>query len=156
MLCCCLVAQLWRILCNHMDCSPPGSSVHGDSSGKNTGVGCHDLLQGRRKIQVNKYLLGIWIPGLCVECNRYQSDGAKGPELSWGGKKYAVLSAHRTMFTQSDNLHQLLVWEVWWKLDWWKPGYSRKMITSLPRVIMVEDYSYSPVEAITHGNNGLY
>ena len=25
--------------------SPPGSSVHGDSSGKNTGVGCHALLQ---------------------------------------------------------------------------------------------------------------
>ena len=27
-----------------MDCSPPGSSVHGDSPGKNTGVGCHALL----------------------------------------------------------------------------------------------------------------
>ena len=29
-----------------MSCSPPGSSVHGDSPGKNTGVGCHALLQG--------------------------------------------------------------------------------------------------------------
>ena len=29
-----------------MDCSPPGSSVHGDSPGKNTGVGCHALLRG--------------------------------------------------------------------------------------------------------------
>ena len=28
-----------------MDCSLPGSSVHGDSPGKNTGVGCHVLLQ---------------------------------------------------------------------------------------------------------------
>ena len=28
-----------------MDCSPPGSSVHGDSLGKNTGVGSHSLLQ---------------------------------------------------------------------------------------------------------------
>ena len=28
-----------------MDCSLPGSSVHGDSSGPNTGVGCHFLLQ---------------------------------------------------------------------------------------------------------------
>ena len=27
-------------------CSPSGSSVHGDSPGKNTGVGCHALLQG--------------------------------------------------------------------------------------------------------------
>ena len=29
-----------------MDCSLPGSFVHGDSPGKNTGVGCHALLQG--------------------------------------------------------------------------------------------------------------
>ena len=28
-----------------MGCSPSGSSVHGDSRGKNTGVGCHFLLQ---------------------------------------------------------------------------------------------------------------
>ena len=27
-------------------CSLPGSSIHGDSPGKNTGVGCHFLLQG--------------------------------------------------------------------------------------------------------------
>ena len=27
-------------------CHPSGSSVHGDSPGKNTGVGCHALLQG--------------------------------------------------------------------------------------------------------------
>ena len=31
---------------DHMDCSQPGSSVHGDSLGKNTGVDCHFLLQG--------------------------------------------------------------------------------------------------------------
>ena len=29
-----------------LDCSPPGSSVPRDSPGKNTGVGCHALLQG--------------------------------------------------------------------------------------------------------------
>ena len=34
------------LLCDPMDCSPPGSSVHGDSPGKNTGVGCHAFLQG--------------------------------------------------------------------------------------------------------------
>ena len=32
--------------CDPMDCSLPGHSVHGDSPGKNTGVGCHALLQG--------------------------------------------------------------------------------------------------------------
>ena len=28
-----------------MDCSPPGSSIHGIFPGKNSGVGCHFLLQ---------------------------------------------------------------------------------------------------------------
>ena len=35
-----------HMLQNPMNCSPPDSSVHGDSPGKNTGVGCHALLQG--------------------------------------------------------------------------------------------------------------
>ena len=42
----CLVTQSCLTLCNPMDCSPPGYSVHGDSPGKNTGVGCHFFLQG--------------------------------------------------------------------------------------------------------------
>ena len=42
----CLVAQLYPTLCDPMDGSPPGSSVHGDSPGQNPGVCCHALLQG--------------------------------------------------------------------------------------------------------------
>ena len=38
--------QLCFTLCNPMDYSPPGSFVHEFSLGKNTGVGCHALLQG--------------------------------------------------------------------------------------------------------------
>ena len=41
-----LVTQLCQTLCDSMDCSLPGSSVHGDYPGKNTGVGCLALLQG--------------------------------------------------------------------------------------------------------------
>ena len=40
----CMLSRL--TLCHPTDYSPPGSSVHGDSPGKNTGVGCHALLQG--------------------------------------------------------------------------------------------------------------
>ena len=40
-----LSTQSCLTLCNPMDSSPPGSSVHGNSPGKNTGVGCHFLLQ---------------------------------------------------------------------------------------------------------------
>ena len=42
----CLVTQLCLALCDPMDCSPPGSSVHGDSAGKNTEVGCRAFVQG--------------------------------------------------------------------------------------------------------------
>ena len=42
----CLVIQSCPTVCDPMDCSPPGSSVHGDSLGKNTGISCHALLQG--------------------------------------------------------------------------------------------------------------
>ena len=40
------VAQLCPTLCDPMDYSPQGSSVHGDSPGKYIGVGYHALLQG--------------------------------------------------------------------------------------------------------------
>ena len=43
--CVCLVSQSCLTLCDPIVCSPSGSSVHGDSPGKNTGVGCHALLQ---------------------------------------------------------------------------------------------------------------
>ena len=38
--------QLCTTLCNPMDCSLLGSSVHGDSPGKDTRVVCHAFLQG--------------------------------------------------------------------------------------------------------------
>ena len=42
----CLVTQSCPTLCDPMNCSLPGSSVHGGSPGKNTGVGSLFLLQG--------------------------------------------------------------------------------------------------------------
>ena len=48
--CACSVAQSCLTLCDPLDCSLPGSSVHGIffclSPDKNTGVGFHFLLQG--------------------------------------------------------------------------------------------------------------
>ena len=58
----CSVAQSCPTLCDPMDCSPPGSSVHGNSPDKNTGVGCHVLLQGIFPTQESK-------PGL-LHCRR--------------------------------------------------------------------------------------
>ena len=52
------------LFCDPMDYTPPGSSVHGDSPGKNTGVGCHALLQGIFLTQRSKPVLSHcrWIP----------------------------------------------------------------------------------------------
>ena len=44
-MCVCSVAQSCLTLCDPMDYSLPGSSVHGNSPGKDTGVHCHFLLQ---------------------------------------------------------------------------------------------------------------
>ena len=40
------ITQSCLTLCNPTDCSPPGSSVQGQTPGKNTRVGCCALLQG--------------------------------------------------------------------------------------------------------------
>ena len=42
----CLVIQSCLTRCDLSDCSPPASSVHGDSPGKNAGLGIHALFQG--------------------------------------------------------------------------------------------------------------
>ena len=65
----CLVTQLCLTLCKSMDCSPPGFSVHGDSPGKNTGMGCH--ASSRRSSQLrdqthvpcaSRWILNHWTP----------------------------------------------------------------------------------------------
>ena len=41
-----LVLSRVQLFCDPLGCNHPGSSVHGDSPGENSGVGCHALLQG--------------------------------------------------------------------------------------------------------------
>ena len=68
----CLVTQLFPTLCNPVDCSPPGSSVHGDSPGKNAGVGCHAFFQAIFSTQVsNQGLLCLlhWQMGSLPLCH---------------------------------------------------------------------------------------
>ena len=40
-----LVTQSCPVLCEPADCCLPGFSVHGSTPGKNSGAGCHSLLQ---------------------------------------------------------------------------------------------------------------
>ena len=74
-----------------MDCSPPGSSVQGDSPGKNTGVGCHALLQGIFPTQgLNSDLLHCrWI--------LYHLSHQGSPYIWYCTCFYAIFSNHPTL-----------------------------------------------------------
>ena len=50
---CVLVAQLCPTLCNPMDYSSPGSSVHGILQAEESGVGSHPLFRGSKPRSLN-------------------------------------------------------------------------------------------------------
>ena len=61
------LSRVW-LFGDSMDCSSPGSSVHGDFPGKKTGVGCHFLLQRIFLAQrLNLYLLHWQVDSLPLE-----------------------------------------------------------------------------------------
>ena len=56
----CLVAQSCPTLCDPIDNSPTFSSIHGDSLGKNSGMGCHALLPKDLSNREIKYRPPTW------------------------------------------------------------------------------------------------
>ena len=81
-------------LCNPNNCSPSSSSVHGDSPGKNIGMGCHVFLQEIFPTQgSNAHLLHLlhWQVGSLPEVppekhpflllNQWTSEVNKNPEI---------------------------------------------------------------------------
>ena len=69
-----LCTQSCLTLCKPMDCSLPGSSVHGDITGRNTGVGCHFLLRGssqsRDRTQVSCIAGRFYTAESPISCSR--------------------------------------------------------------------------------------
>ena len=69
-----------RLFCNLMDYSLPGSSVHEIFLGKNTGMGCHFLLQGIFLTQgLNLCLLHWQVDSLPLSFLETQNAGQIGP-----------------------------------------------------------------------------
>ena len=85
------VAQSCTTLCDPMDYSPPGSSVHGDSPGKNTGVDCHALLQGVFPTQ-----------GLNLRLLHYR-------QILYHGATRETLDINKLFYYSSFNIYSLLV-----------------------------------------------
>ena len=106
-----LVAQSHPTLCDPIDCSPPGSSVHGDSPGKNTRVGCHALLQGssqpRNRTQVSRMAGRFFTVWATREVHKWWKQKSNlGPrkhgkqmvtgrgKMRWGIKPFRVFSGY--------------------------------------------------------------
>ena len=78
----CSVAQSCPIICDPMDCSPPGSSVLGDSPGKNIGVGFYALLQGNLPSPgIEPGSLALQADSLPADLPGKPSDGNRPPEI---------------------------------------------------------------------------
>ena len=124
---CCASSQSCLTLCNPMDCSPPGSSVHADSLGKSTGVGCRALLQGIFPTQGSK-------PGLALQVNSVPAEPPGKPKSTGVGS----LSLLQWIFlTQELNQGLLHCRRILYQLSYhgsphlWKGIYLLEIITSL-------------------------
>ena len=107
------ITQVCSTLCDFMDCSPPGTSVHGDSPGKNTAVDCHFLLQGIFPTQ------GL-NPGL-LHCRRilYQMSHKESPRiLEWVAYPFSRGSSQPKNQTGSPSLQT----DSWPTELWGKPS----------------------------------
>ena len=89
-----------------MDCSPPGSSVYGDSPDKNTGVGCHALLQGIFPTQGSKqHLLHLlhWQAGSLRLAPPGKPWGSLGPVLTGKGDVSTALLGGSSIQNQTQG-----------------------------------------------------
>ena len=85
-----------------MDYSPPGSSVHGDSPGMNTGVGCHALLQG---IFLTQGIQGL-NPGLpALQVDSLPAEPQEKPKYTRVGSLSLLWGIIPTQESNQDLLH---------------------------------------------------
>ena len=103
---CAKLLQFCLTLWDPVDCSPPGSSVHWGSPGKNIGVSCHALLQGIFLIQgLNPHLLSLLH---CQACSltlappgKPQNSNTKG--LTKGKKRFLIKTKIMTTTASNNN-----------------------------------------------------
>ena len=102
---CVRASQSWPTLCDSMDCSSPGSSVYGDSPGKNTGGGCPALLQGIFSTQG----LNPGLPTLQVDSLQSELPG-KPKNTGVGCHAFSMVSSQPRDLTQvSPHCRQILL-----------------------------------------------
>ena len=95
----CLVAPPCLTLCNPGDCNPLGSSVHGDSPDKNTGVGYHALLQGIFQTQ------GLELVSPALQVDSLPSEPPGKPKNTEVGSLTLLQGIFLTQKSNQDFLH---------------------------------------------------
>ena len=104
MLCLISVTQSCPTFCDPMDCSLPGSSVHGDSPSKNTGVGCHFLLQGHFLTQRSNRRL--------LHCRRFFTTEPPGKPINQVQKTLTYSSMNTYNVSNYGNVTLIEEWEI--------------------------------------------
>ena len=141
--CVCMCAQLCWTLCDPMDCNPPGSSGPWDSPGKNTGVGCHALLQGifptqgsnpsLLNRQANSLPLSHLRSPICCSSNRKKTHGSRQDWVGGTDTGYSP-SPFRGCRLELDagrepDVYRDAVWHVYdartWEESRWRGKASR-------------------------------
>ena len=81
-----------------MDCNPPVSSVNGDSRGKNTGVGCHTLLQG-----------DLPNPGVKLRSSTFQVDSLPGEPPGKPNSMLSIVNVILNYYCFTQNTGNVLI-----------------------------------------------
>ena len=113
-------------------CDPMGSSVHGDSPGKNTGVGCHVLFQGIFLTQRSN--LCLISPALA---------GSSSP-----------LAPHTiTTISSLLPLSVICIWAIseWWSLCIYAASSSKLAVCHMPLIFFPQKIQYGKIDGHNWG-----
>ena len=95
-----LVAHSCPAICDPMNCSLPGSSVHGDSPGKNTGSGFHALLQ----VIFPSQGLNLGLPHCRQILYHLSHQGSPASEIKRNKKRHLVEISHFLLRKENSSL----------------------------------------------------
>ena len=115
------VTQLCPTLWDPMECSLPVSSIHGIFPGKNTGVGCHFLLQGISPTQGSNWgLLTFQIDALQSEPPGkfllFNITLLVSIHVSVYICNYLILTVYRTPLPEHRSMYLPILWSL--RIDW--------------------------------------
>ena len=150
----CLVAQSCPTPCDLINCSPSGSSVHGDSLGKNAGVSCHALLQGIGEL----YKKGLNDPDNHDGVITHLEPDILECEVKWalGSIKTSKGGIPAELFqVLKDDAVKVLhsICQQMWETQQWPQDWKRSVLIPIPKKDNVKECSdYHTIALISYAS----